>query len=227
MRFVFILLLLLTVTQLFCQIDFYIETDETNYSYGQDIYITFNLHNTTTDTVIVTFPCSFPFSYYIDEEHFSPGSFPVVMDLIIPPDSTFSTNYIHFENVSFGDHILIGEFIFNWFTDPILISIESVSIDLSDLIPIDCKLSNHPNPFNPSTTIEFSIQNDSEIDISIFNTKGQKIKTIINNGFTKGDHSIIWSGNDEFGNSVKSGIYFYKLKVNEKTEAVNKCLMLK
>ena len=88
-------------------------------------------------------------------------------------------------------------------------------------------LTNHPNPFNPSTTIEFSLPNDSIINLSIFNIKGQKIITLVQNEITKGTHSIIWNGNDETGKSVSSGVYFYKLSVNGKTEAVKKCLLLK
>ena len=88
-------------------------------------------------------------------------------------------------------------------------------------------LSNYPNPFNPETTIELSIQNDSSIEISIFNIKGQKIKTLANNEFAMGSHSLIWNGVDELGNSVSSGVYYYKLSVNGKTEVVKKCLLLK
>lgn len=88
-------------------------------------------------------------------------------------------------------------------------------------------LSNYPNPFNPSTTINFSIKNDSNVELSIYNLKGQKIKTLAHNDFTKGPHSIVWNGDDESGKSVSSGIYYYKLKINGKTEAVKKCLLLK
>jgi hypothetical protein len=88
-------------------------------------------------------------------------------------------------------------------------------------------VNNFPNPFNPTTTIEFSIQNDSKIELSIYNNKGQKIKTLAQNEFTKGSHSIIWNGDDELGEPVSSGIYFYKLSVNGKTKAVKKCLLLK
>ena len=88
-------------------------------------------------------------------------------------------------------------------------------------------LSNYPNPFNPTTTISFSIPNDSEAEISIYNIKGQKVKTLTQNEFTKGNHSIIWNGENEFGNPVSSGIYFYKLYVNGKTEVMKKCLLLK
>ena len=87
--------------------------------------------------------------------------------------------------------------------------------------------NNYPNPFNPTTTIEFSLQNDSNIDLSIFNLKGQKIKILANKKFSKGDHSIIWNGEDYNNKPVSSGVYLYKLNVNGKIEEVKKCLLLK
>ena len=89
------------------------------------------------------------------------------------------------------------------------------------------QMTNYPNPFNPSTTIEFSIQNDSEINLSIFNIKGQKIKNLTTDIFSIGTHSIIWNGDNEIGKPVSSGIYYFKLCINGKTEAVKKCLLLK
>ena len=102
-----------------------------------------------------------------------------------------------------------------------------VDTDFNTIQFLGNNLINHPNPFNPSTTIEFSIQNNSEIELSIYNIKGQKIKILANNIFSKGSHSIIWNGDDENNEPVSSGIYFYKLNVNGKTEAVKKCLLLK
>lgn len=88
-------------------------------------------------------------------------------------------------------------------------------------------LTNFPNPFNPATTIEFSIQSNSKVELLIYNIKGQKINTLVNDEFEKGNHSVIWDGNDSFGNSASSGVYLYKLKVNGKTEAMRKCMLLK
>jgi len=88
-------------------------------------------------------------------------------------------------------------------------------------------LTNYPNPFNPTTTISFSIPVESEVDLSVYNIKGQKIKTLNQNELNKGQHSIIWNGDDDSGNNVSSGVYLYKLNVNGKTEAVKKCILLK
>ena len=88
-------------------------------------------------------------------------------------------------------------------------------------------LSNFPNPFNPTTTIDFSIPNDSKVNLSIYNLKGQKVKTLANEQLERGNHSVVWQGKDKYGKAVGSGVYFYRLRVNGKNEAVKKCLMLK
>ena len=101
------------------------------------------------------------------------------------------------------------------------------SINDNEIQFVEYNLSNSPNPFNPTTTIKFSIQNNSKVYLSIFNIKGQKIKTLANNDFTKGNHSIIWDGVDDSGKPVSSGIYLYSLKVNGKSVTMKKCLLLK
>ena len=65
------------------------------------------------------------------------------------------------------------------------------------------------------------------MELTIFNIKGQKIKKLSNKEFVAGSHSIIWFGDDENNKRVSSGIYYYKLNVNGKSEAVKKCLLLK
>ncbi len=106
---------------------------------------------------------------------------------------------------------------------------ETVNVQNYEIIPTknDFSLSNYPNPFNPSTTISFSIQNDSQVELSIYNTKGQKVKILTENEFTKGSHSIIWNGDDDFGKPVSSGVYYYQLQVGNEIIITEKCLLLK
>ncbi len=126
-----------------------------------------------------------------------------------------------------NDELLFVSFIQDIFNVYSLDGEIQVSADNNQLSITNIEMSNYPNPFNPSTTISFSIQNNSKIELSIFNIKGQRIKTLTQNVLTKGSHSLIWDGDDESGKSVSSGIYFYKLNVNGKNEAVKKCLLLK
>jgi len=88
-------------------------------------------------------------------------------------------------------------------------------------------LTNYPNPFNPTTTISFSILDESNVELSIYNIKGQKIKSLLCNQIAAGEHSIVWNGDNDSGKKVGSSVYLYKLNVDDKTEAVKKCMLLK
>ncbi|MCK5050217.1 MAG: VCBS repeat-containing protein [Candidatus Cloacimonetes bacterium] len=87
--------------------------------------------------------------------------------------------------------------------------------------------SNYPNPFNPSTTISFSLPKESKIELSVYNIRGQKVKTLVKDDFESGKHSVIWYGKDSNKKKCSSGVYFYQLKVDGKSKAIKKCLLLK
>ncbi len=99
---------------------------------------------------------------------------------------------------------------------------------IDDPLPIiDYQLTNYPNPFNPETTIVFNLPEEGEVKLDIYNIKGQKVKSLVNDQYLKGNHSIIWDGTDTTNKSVSSGIYMYQLKVNDKIEKVKKMMLLK
>ncbi len=85
---------------------------------------------------------------------------------------------------------------------------------------------NYPNPFNPETIIGFSLAEPGNVIVDIFNSKGQKVRTVINNEFEKGHHRIVWDGLAENDRPLGSGIYFYRLKTKDYTE-VRKMIMLR
>jgi len=76
---------------------------------------------------------------------------------------------------------------------------------------------NTPNPFNPSTTIRFSIPNDGFTTLAIYNITGQKIRELISGNIMTGAHSIVWDGRDESGSTVSTGIYFSRLTMGDRT----------
>ena len=90
------------------------------------------------------------------------------------------------------------------------------------------QLSNYPNPFNPSTTISFTLSNEisGDVVISIFNLKGQLVKQLVSEQLSLGQHQITWNGMDEYRKSVTSGVYLYKLNIGDKT-FTKKMLLLK
>ncbi len=103
------------------------------------------------------------------------------------------------------------------------------TVKLNDIPEIEYETalnSNYPNPFNPSTIIAFSLKEDSKVELSIFNVKGQKVSTLSNDYLKKGNHSIVWNGKDNSGRLCSSGVYFYRLKVNNQVFS-RKMLMMK
>ena len=97
-----------------------------------------------------------------------------------------------------------------------------------EIIPkVNITFNAYPNPFNPTTTISFSIPEESKVGIEIYNIKGQKVKQLVDEQLSEGIHSVIWDGKNDSSKSVSSGVYFYKLKVNSKDKAIKKCLLLK
>ncbi len=103
---------------------------------------------------------------------------------------------------------------------------DTVGVYYNELPVTHYELRNFPNPFNPETMIKFSILEDSKTSLSVYNIKGQLVRTLIDEDLEKGKHNVIWFGKDNNDKSVSSGVYFYKLKVH-KIEAVKKCLLLK
>jgi len=104
------------------------------------------------------------------------------------------------------------------------VSVEEM-VEFVSEIPIKF-LRNYPNPFNPATTIMFETEVAGKIQLEIYNVKGQKVKTLLNEEMEVGNHSIIWEGKDDENNKVSSGMYFYKISVNGKHKA-KKMIMLK
>lgn len=85
----------------------------------------------------------------------------------------------------------------------------------------------YPNPFQRHSTISFSIKEISDVKLEIYNLKGQKIKTITNRLYNKGTYKIKWFGDDNYGNNVTSGVYFYRLNINGMSETIRKCLLVR
>lgn len=101
-----------------------------------------------------------------------------------------------------------------------------LSVEISP--PNDFQLSqNYPNPFNPETVIEYQLRTSSEVEISIFNSLGRKIRTLVNEPRDAGEHQIQWDGKNASGKIVASGTYYYTLKLNGKALFTKPMLLLK
>jgi len=79
-------------------------------------------------------------------------------------------------------------------------------------VPVVFELSqNYPNPFNPVTKISFAVPVETNVELSVYNVLGQKVRTLANEAKKPGYYSVVWDGKDSKGESLPSGVYFYKM----------------
>ncbi|MEA2095323.1 MAG: T9SS type A sorting domain-containing protein [Candidatus Cloacimonadota bacterium] len=135
-------------------------------------------------------------------------------------------NYIY--NINLIEHEGINYLITNEMANIGLFEYTYVPSSAEDELPKpEITLSNYPNPFNPSTTISFSVtQNSDFVTLEIFNIKGQKVKQLEIRNLELGINNIIWNGTDDNDQPVSSGVYFYKLITPTQTLS-KKMLLLK
>jgi hypothetical protein len=105
---------------------------------------------------------------------------------------------------------------------------QTVGIDNSNAaLPGEIRLAqNYPNPFNLETIIGFDLPSHSAVSLEIYDILGRQIRTLVAGKLDAGHYSITWNGNDESGNAVTSGMYFYRLKTGD-TDLTGKMVLLK
>ncbi|MCD4830089.1 MAG: lamin tail domain-containing protein [Candidatus Cloacimonetes bacterium] len=145
----------------------------------------------------------------------------VTINLIPATNSTEETSY-NFEDIE----VMVEHTYYYWLEGlggdgssdlfgPVYATISPEEEDIPDFFELNKLNANYPNPFNPETNIDFSIRGAEDMpvnaDLVIFNIRGQRVRTLHTGLIEPGDHSIIWFGNDDNGNEVGSGLYFYRL----------------
>jgi len=98
--------------------------------------------------------------------------------------------------------------------------------DLESAPVVNAVLGNYPNPFNPSTEINYAVKAEASVMIAIYNVKGQLVKSLVNEVVGMGTHSVEWSGSDNNNRPVSSGVYFYMVQIGS-DNFTNKMIMLK
>jgi hypothetical protein len=108
-----------------------------------------------------------------------------------------------------------------------------VSVDEKEIITTEFDLSAYPNPFNPTTTINYTVPNvistkgrNPNIKIIVYDILGNIITTLVNEEKPSGSYEVIWDGKNNVGNKVSSGIYFVRLNINNQFKNL-KLMLLK
>ncbi|MCB5231178.1 MAG: T9SS type A sorting domain-containing protein [Candidatus Cloacimonas sp.] len=106
------------------------------------------------------------------------------------------------------------------------ITINATNVETITIPGVTRLNGNYPNPFNPETSISFELKSEESVLIEIYNMRGQKVRTLVNNRLSAGSHSLEWNGKDDNSQEVGSGIYFYKMVAGDYS-STKKMIMMK
>jgi hypothetical protein len=86
----------------------------------------------------------------------------------------------------------------------------------TELVPAGFKLSNnYPNPFNPQTTISYELPFEQHVQLGVYDITGQLVNSLVSGRRSAGNHEVVWSGVNQSGRAVASGIYYYRIDASE------------
>jgi hypothetical protein len=102
----------------------------------------------------------------------------------------------------------------------------TTSVGDNEFFPFEMKLNqNFPNPFNPSTTICFEINQVSEVLIKVYNILGKEIKLLLDDNLPAGEHTVQWNGKDDEGNALPGGVYFIQMTAGNYRQTIKSVLL--
>ena len=125
-----------------------------------------------------------------------------------------------------GDSI-VDDSVNGGFVDAVWTVGGSWTLDNEVISPVEFSLSdNYPNPFNPSTTIKYSIAEPSFVSLAVFDASGRLVRTLVSDNQGGGNRSVVWDGTNDNGVSVSAGMYLYKIEAGSFVET-KKMLLVK
>ncbi|MCK4694755.1 MAG: T9SS type A sorting domain-containing protein, partial [Candidatus Cloacimonetes bacterium] len=86
---------------------------------------------------------------------------------------------------------------------------------------------NYPNPFNELTVISYTLEVSARVSLEIYNMQGQEVWTLVDENQQAGKHSVVWDGENNSGNAVEPGVYFYQLKTAINFSKTKRMILLK
>lgn len=135
------------------------------------------------------------------------------------------------EDIYFRDNLLPGSGIYTYRLNVVNSDgseehIGMITVKVEDITVSSYFLAqNYPNPFNPETQIYYGLAEEDWVTLDIYNTLGQKVRTLVNEVQYTGTHVVSWDGVNESGAMVPSGVYYYRLKLNKFTETKSMLLL--
>ncbi|MDP6592943.1 MAG: T9SS type A sorting domain-containing protein, partial [Candidatus Marinimicrobia bacterium] len=92
----------------------------------------------------------------------------------------------------------------------------SAAVDEPVVLPEEYALhQNHPNPFNPVTTIRYDLPQAGDVKLTIYDMLGREMKVLVSQGMSPGSYTAVWDGTDRYGQPAAAGVYIYQLKAGD------------
>ena len=85
----------------------------------------------------------------------------------------------------------------------------------------------YPNPFNPTTTIEYSVAASCRVTLRVYDLAGRVVRTLVDEPVEAGEHAVVWEGTSDSGKRAGSGVYFLKMETGQGFSAARKLVLLK
>lgn len=150
----------------------------------------------------------------------------VYLDNMSTPYGNTTNLYYDFVGLATGMHTFGVSAVYSSGNESDIVTVDySVEAD-ANIIPVVTQLNgNYPNPFNPVTGISFSLAVADQVVIEIYNIRGEKVRTLVNEYMEPNFYTLTWNGSDDNGRGVTSGVYFYKMKAGRYTSTKKMLLM--
>jgi hypothetical protein len=154
-------------------------------------------------------------------EHFEARGYAVRIVNVtgVPPDGV--AEYVKSSIADFFEQYGTQHFhIIGTWTDDFSSSMTSLGVQraIASIVYKNELAQNYPNPFNPLTTIAFSLDGNTNANLSIYDVRGALVRELVDRPSEKGIHRIVWDGSNSSGQQVASGVYFYKLVAGSFTD---------
>ncbi|MFO8144247.1 MAG: carboxypeptidase regulatory-like domain-containing protein [Candidatus Syntrophosphaera sp.] len=114
---------------------------------------------------------------------------------------------------------------FIFFVDDVLVTGGTPNDDPNAPVVATELRGNYPNPFNPETTIRYSVKEAMPVTLNIYNVKGQLVKTLVKDVREAGNYSVVWNGRDNNNQTVSSGVYYFKMNAGKYSNTKKMILM--
>ncbi len=145
----------------------------------------------------------------------TPGNSSMFRNRIVDLTPTFAWN----ETVLLRFRLYSDGFVegWGWAIDNLAVQDGAVAVDDVPAAGFVSLAQNAPNPFNPSTTIAFTVPRDAEVSLRVFDVRGRLVRTLVDGVRPAGQHTVDWDGRDDRGAGAASGVYLYQLQVGDET----------